>query len=230
MYIYARSTKSRLHGTFIFIFKEHERTILHKTTTWSHIRLYCIGLLLARYYLFYLWRGQFHQSTACVREGWLLHASSLHNWTNVVKACVNIHCEEATLWSLASWQQFSHINSSRIAVKKLLSGKQNNVKRLQWAKVHKDWTTEQWNKVLLDCRIKVRNLSVKLKGLCAAKSWRKGCNPLYQVVNHQGGSVMEMGSFYQLQSRGFVPGEGQIELRDPIWNATCGSRIRTHAR
>ena len=31
---------------------------------------------------------------------------------------------------------------------KLLLRKQNNAKRLQWAKVHKDWTIEQWNKVL----------------------------------------------------------------------------------
>ena len=35
----------------------------------------------------------------------------------------------------------------RIAVKKPLLRKQNNVKRVQWAKTHKDWTIEQWNKV-----------------------------------------------------------------------------------
>jgi hypothetical protein len=35
-----------------------------------------------------------------------------------------------------------------IALKKLLLMPQNIVKRLQWAKAHKDWTIEQWNKVL----------------------------------------------------------------------------------
>ena len=32
-------------------------------------------------------------SPACMTEGWLL-PTLLHNWTNVVKKCVNIHCEE----------------------------------------------------------------------------------------------------------------------------------------
>ncbi len=35
-----------------------------------------------------------------------------------------------------------------IGVKEPLLRKQNNVKRLQWAKAYKDWTIEQWNKVL----------------------------------------------------------------------------------
>ena len=34
----------------------------------------------------------------------------------------------------------------RSAIKKLLLRKQNNVKRFQWAKVHKDWTIEKSNK------------------------------------------------------------------------------------
>ena len=44
----------------------------------------------------------------------------------------------------------------RIAVKKPLLRKQNDVRMLQWSKVYKDWTIEQWNKVL-DWWIKVRN-------------------------------------------------------------------------
>ena len=36
----------------------------------------------------------------------------------------------------------------RIAVKKSLLRKLNNVKRFQWAKAYKDWTKEQLNKVL----------------------------------------------------------------------------------
>ena len=37
---------------------------------------------------------------------------------------------------------------SRIFVKKPLLRKQNNIKRFQWAKVHRDWTIEQWNKIV----------------------------------------------------------------------------------
>ena len=36
----------------------------------------------------------------------------------------------------------------RITAKKPLLRKQNNVKKLQWAKVHKDWTILPWNKPL----------------------------------------------------------------------------------
>ena len=34
----------------------------------------------------------------------------------------------------------------RIAVKKAMLTKQNDVKRYQWVKVHKDWTINQWIK------------------------------------------------------------------------------------
>ena len=72
-----------------------------------------------------------------VKEGWLLQ-TSLQNWTNVVKN-VSVSTVKSTLCEAGLYD--------RIAVKKSLSRKQNNVKRLQWAKVHKDWTKEQWNKV-----------------------------------------------------------------------------------
>ena len=62
----------------------------------------------------------------------------------------------------------------RIAVNKPLLRKQNNVKRLLWAKIHKDWTIEQWNKVLW-------NLWVKQEGLCTPNGWWKSCNPLYHT-------------------------------------------------
>ena len=60
------------------------------------------------------------------------------------------------------------------------------------------------------------------------------------TIKHGGGSVMVFGGFCQFQSRGFAPGEGQIEsdqqsqhstaLRYPIWNVACGSRVCSHAR
>ena len=51
------------------------------------------------------------------------------------KKCVNIHCEEKTV-KLAYMAELPWLR------------KQNNGKRLQWVKAHKDWTIEQWNKVL----------------------------------------------------------------------------------
>ena len=36
----------------------------------------------------------------------------------------------------------------RIVVKKPVLRKQNYVKRFQWAKLHKNWTIEHWNKVV----------------------------------------------------------------------------------
>ena len=49
----------------------------------------------------------------------------------------------------------------RIIVKKLLLRKQNNVKKFQWAKVHKHWTIEQWDKVLQTEEINIWNLCEK---------------------------------------------------------------------
>ena len=48
--------------------------------------------------LYYKSRGQFHLSLTSVTEGWLLQ-TSLHNSTNFMKKCVNIHWEEKALWS-----------------------------------------------------------------------------------------------------------------------------------
>ena len=43
------------------------------------------------------------ESPAYITECWLLQIS-LHNWTNVMKKCVNIHCEEKTWLSWPIWQ------------------------------------------------------------------------------------------------------------------------------
>ena len=98
-------------------------------------------LQLARYYLFFflsMQRTFLTESPACVTKGRLLQ-TSLHNWTNVVKkvstSTVRRRLCEADLYG-------------RIAVKKPLLRKQNNVKRLQWTYAHKDWTIQQCNIVL----------------------------------------------------------------------------------
>ena len=100
--------------------------------------------LLARNYLFYLHRGQFHQSHQLV---WQKANCSKHSqtpepmlWKNVSTSAVRRrHCE-AGLYG-------------RNTVKKLLLRKQNNVKRLHCTKTHKDYAIEQWNKVPLEWRV-----------------------------------------------------------------------------
>ena len=119
-------------------------------------------------------------------------------WTSMRKLC------EAVLYG-------------RIAVKKPLLGKQNRVKRLQWAKVLKDWTIEQWNKVFWTDESKfeifVSNRRVYV--------WQRVATPcIIPTAKHRGGSVMVWG-FCQSQSQGFAPGEGQIES-DWLSHLKCG--------
>ena len=70
----------------------------------------------------------------------------------------------------------------RIAIKKLLLRKQNNVKRFQWAKTLKDWSIEQWNKVLWTDKTKSeiigsnRNIYVR---------WRVGERRVPSVTHQQ---------------------------------------------
>ena len=68
------------------------------------------------------------ESPAYDTEGWLFQ-TSLYNWTNVMK-------------KMCQHPLFEACQFGGIAVKKPLFRKQNNVK------VYKDWTIEQWNKVL----------------------------------------------------------------------------------
>ena len=72
------------------------------------------------------------ESPVCVVDGWLLQ-TSLHNWINVAKRCVNILCEEKTQCSWPIWQyccQGTTVEESK------------QCQSFQWAKAHKDWTDE----------------------------------------------------------------------------------------
>ena len=71
-------------------------------------------------------------------EDWLPQ-TSLHNWTTVIKKNVSTCTVRKRLCEAGLY--------GRISVKIPLLRKQNNVQRLQSAKVQKDWTIEQWNKV-----------------------------------------------------------------------------------
>ena len=79
------------------------------------------------------------ESPVCMTERWLLQ-TSLHHLTNVVKKMFST--------STVRWRLCEAGIYSRVTVKKPLLMKQNNVKKFQWAKVHKNLTTKQWNKIV----------------------------------------------------------------------------------
>ena len=155
------------------------------------------------------------------------------------KKCINIHCEKKILWSWPIWKNCSQETTVEEA-------KQSQ--RLQLAKAHKDWTTEQWNKVLWTNKSNFEIFGSNSR----VYVWRRvgegtATFSIIVTTKHRGGYFMVCvcvwgggGGFCQLQSWGFVPGEGQIEsdqlsqhtaaLHNPIWNLVCGSKICTHAR
>ena len=122
--------------------------------------------------------GQFHQSPTCKTKGWLLQKSLSMSGKNVSTSTVRRRlC--ATGYN------------GRIVVKKPLLKKQNNVKRLQWVNTHKDWTIEQWNKVLWTdgSKFEIFGSNRKVFG-----QWRvsKKTTTLYvtPTIEHGGDSVM----------------------------------------
>ena len=69
------------------------------TPFWTHIRLYCVELLIAKYYLFYLCRGQ------CYLMWQKADCSKNHCTTEpMLQKNIYIYCEEKTLWSGPTWQ------------------------------------------------------------------------------------------------------------------------------
>ena len=112
------------------------------------------------------------ESPTWMTEGWVLQ-TSLHNWTHVVK-------KKNVSTSTLRWRLYEVGLYGRIAVKKLLLRKQNNVKRIQWAKAHKNWIIEQWNKVLSTDKSNFEIFQSNRR-VCAAKTWQKSWNPLYHT-------------------------------------------------
>ena len=102
---------------------------------------------------------------ACVTEGWMLQ-TPMQNWTKVVKKI----CQHPL------WGEYCEAGVyGRIAFK----GRKNNVKRPQWAKAHKDWTREQWNKFLWTVELKIEIFDSTRR--VHVKSWWKSCNSLYHT-------------------------------------------------
>ena len=82
----------------------------------------------------------------------------------------------------------------RNAVKKPLLRKQNNVKSLQWAKAHKDWTIEQWNKFLWTDKSKFELVRSNKRVYIWQRIGERAANPcITPTVNHGGTSVMVWG-------------------------------------
>ena len=119
--------------------------------------------------------------------------------------------------------------------------KQYNVKRLLWAKPPKEFTIEQWNKVLWIDESKFEIILSKKRSICSedlVKELHLPC--IIPTLKHGGDSFIVCVGGYQLNYREFTSGEGQTESNrlsqhtaassDPIWNTAGWSRICTRVR
>ena len=84
----------------------------------------------------------------------------------------------------------------RVALKKPFLKKANKQKRLNWAREHKDWTVEQWEKVLWSDESKFESFSSKRKVFVRRFSNERVSEQcLVPTVKHGGGSVTVWGCF-----------------------------------
>ena len=82
----------------------------------------------------------------------------------------------------------------RIAVKKPLLQKQNNVKKL--AKTHKDWTIEQQNKVFWTDELKFEIFGSNMKLYVQQRVGESAATPcITPIIKHGGGSVIVWEAF-----------------------------------
>ncbi|RLU18397.1 hypothetical protein DMN91_008754 [Ooceraea biroi] len=69
---------------------------------------------------------------------------------------------------------------SRVSTRKLLLRHGNRANRLQWAQNHKDWTIENWKRVLwTDESTEVRGFWSKTKNICPSRTFGKNAPRLY---------------------------------------------------
>lgn len=84
----------------------------------------------------------------------------------------------------------------RVAVRKPLLRPQNKRKRLQWAQSHKDWTIEQWGKVLWTDESKYEVFGSRRRIFVRRTATEKMLPQcVVPTVKHGGGSVMVWGCF-----------------------------------
>ena len=117
-------------------------------------------------------------------EGWLLHIS-LHNWTNVKKKCVNLHCEEKTLWSWPIWQncwQETTVEEAKQCQKVPVG---QGAQRL-----------DQWNKVLWTDESKFKIFGSNRRVCVQQKVNESATTPcITSTVKHREGTVMVLEDF-----------------------------------
>lgn len=264
---------------------------LHYSTTWTHIRLYCVELLLVKYYLFYLccqctlpsreicyfsklkpkfcnfffriktffstkypkhvnvylntdkislfykkkdiqaeklkkrnpdlqWivllgdirkRDETRPKAATRAEDNFIRVTSLRDRSLTapnITAQLNQCCEKKASTSTVKifWESGIY---GKIAVKKPLLRNQNNVKRLQCVKAHKDWTIQQCNKVLWTDESKFEIFGSHRSVYVRRRVGERAATPcIPPTVKHRKSSVIVWGGYCQLQSRSFAPGEG----------------------
>ena len=84
----------------------------------------------------------------------------------------------------------------RISVKKPLLRKQSNVRRINWFKVLKDGTIEQWNKVLWIKEWKFEIFGSKTRVYVQQRVSERAAIPcITPTLKHGGGSIMALGAF-----------------------------------
>lgn len=118
----------------------------------------------------------------------------------------------------------------RVAVRKPLLRQQNRRKRLQWAKAHKNWTLEDWTKVLWTDESKYEVFGSRRR-IFVRRSATERLTPqcVAPTVKHGGGSVMVWGCFAMrgvgdlVQIRGILKKEG---YRDILENNMLPSGLR----
>ena len=159
-----------------------------KVTLYHYLILtlnYCIELLFARYYLFYLCRGQFHQSHQLAWQN--VDCSKHHCTTETMfwKKCVNIHCEEKTvnLAYLTELLSRNHCWGSKTISKNSCEPRHSK-------------TIELWNKVLCTDKLKFEIFQWSGRFYVQQRfSERAGSPCITPTVKHGGGSVMGWGDF-----------------------------------
>lgn len=84
----------------------------------------------------------------------------------------------------------------RVAVKKPLLRRQNKIKRLQWAQEHKNWTHEEWERVLFSDESQFEVFGSKRRVFVRRSTQERMLDScVIPTVKHGGGSVMVWGCF-----------------------------------
>lgn len=100
-----------------------------------------------------------------------------------------------------------------MAVKKPLLRRANKVKRLRWARDHKNWTVERWKLVLWSDESKFDMFGSKRRFFvrrCSSEKYHPDC--VQPTVKHGGGNVMVWGCFAGDKTGDLVKIEGIMKI------------------